>query len=57
MTQAMVIAYPEQTKLANNNTQYLFCDQLLVCPVTEEVIEKDRKSKSEKRGFPPWSSG
>lgn len=38
MTQAMVIAYPEQTELASNNTQYLFCDQLLVCPVTEESV-------------------
>ena len=36
MTQAMVLAYPEQSELATNDTQYLFCDQLLVCPVTEE---------------------
>lgn len=35
MTQSMVVAYPEQKKLAGNNTQYLFCDSLLVCPVTE----------------------
>lgn len=34
LTKAMVVAYPEQTKIANNNTQYLFCDELLVCPVT-----------------------
>ena len=38
MTQAMVIAYPEQTELANNMTQYIFCDQLLVCPVTTERV-------------------
>ena len=38
MTQAMVIAYPEQTELANNNTQYIFCDQLLVCPITTEKV-------------------
>ena len=38
MTQAMVIAYPEQKELAANNTQYLFCDQLLVCPVVEEGV-------------------
>lgn len=35
MTQSMVVAYPEQEKLAANGTQYLFCDSLLVCPVTE----------------------
>lgn len=35
MTQSMVVAYPEQKKLAANGTQYLFCDSLLVCPVTE----------------------
>ena len=35
MTQSMVVAYPEQKQLAGNNTQYLFCDSLLVCPVTE----------------------
>jgi len=34
MTQSMVVAYPEQKKLAANGTQYLFCDSLLVCPVT-----------------------
>ena len=38
MTQAMVIAYPEQTELAGNMTQYIFCDQLLVCPVTTERV-------------------
>lgn len=38
MSQAMVIAYPEQTELANNITQYIFCDQLLVCPVTTEKV-------------------
>ena len=35
LTQPMIVAYPEQTKLAGNQTQYLFCDTLLVCPVTE----------------------
>ena len=35
LTQPMIVAYPEQTKLAENQTQYLFCDTLLVCPVTE----------------------
>jgi len=35
MAQSMVVAYPEQKKLAGNETQYLFCDSLLVCPVTE----------------------
>lgn len=36
MTQAMIMAYPEQTKLAQNESQYLFCDSLLVAPVTTE---------------------
>lgn len=35
LTQGMVIAFPEQSELADNNTQYMFCDSLLVCPVTE----------------------
>lgn len=38
MTQSMVVAYPEQRELATNNTQYLFCDSLLVCPVTESGV-------------------
>ncbi|MBQ8804464.1 MAG: discoidin domain-containing protein [Tyzzerella sp.] len=38
MTQSMVVAYPEQKKLATNETQYLFCDSLLVCPVTESGV-------------------
>ena len=38
MTQSMVVAYPEQKKLAANETQYLFCDSLLVCPVTESGV-------------------
>ena len=36
MTQSMVVAYPEDKSLAANGSQYLFCDSLLVCPVTEE---------------------
>lgn len=36
MTQAMVMAYPEEAELAANETQYLFCDSLLVSPVTQE---------------------
>lgn len=35
LTQSMIVAYPEETELAGNETQYLFCDNLLVCPVTE----------------------
>ena len=38
MTQSMVVAYPEQKDLAANSTQYLFCDSLLVCPVTESGV-------------------
>lgn len=36
MTQAMIIAYPEQADLAKNESQYLFCDSLLVAPVTTQ---------------------
>ncbi len=36
MTQSMVVAYPENKALATNESQYLFCDSLLVAPVTEE---------------------
>ena len=36
MTQAMIVAYPEQTELAKNESQYLFCDSLLVAPVITE---------------------
>ena len=35
LTQSMIVAYPEQTKLAANESQYLFCDSLLVAPVTK----------------------
>ena len=35
MTKPMIMAYPEQTNLAGNESQYLFCDNLLVVPVTE----------------------
>ena len=35
LVQGMVIAFPEETALAENNTQYMLCDSLLVCPVTE----------------------
>lgn len=35
LTQSMIVAYPDQTKLAENESQYLLCDSLLVCPVTE----------------------
>ena len=34
----MVMAYPYQLSLANVNDQYLFCDDILVCPVTEENV-------------------
>lgn len=36
MTQPMAVAFPEQGRLAQNGTQYMFCGDLLVCPVTEE---------------------
>lgn len=38
LTKAMVIAFLEDKKLAGNTTQYMFCDSLLVCPVTEDNV-------------------
>lgn len=38
LTQSMIIAYPDETKLAENESQYLFCDSLLVVPVTESGV-------------------
>lgn len=32
----MMMAYPYQLSLATKETQYLFCDDLLVCPVLQE---------------------
>lgn len=34
--QGMMVAYPYQLSLVKADTQYMFCDDLLVCPVTEE---------------------
>ena len=34
----MVMAYPYQLSLADVENQYLFCDDLLVCPVTTENV-------------------
>ena len=38
LSQSMIVAYPDETKLAANESQYLFCDSLLVCPVTESGV-------------------
>lgn len=38
MVQGMMIAYPEQNELIHNEYQYIFCDDFLVCPVTEENV-------------------
>lgn len=35
MVKGMMMAYPYQLWLGNVNNQYLFCDDFLVCPVTE----------------------
>lgn len=42
MMQAMVLAYPEQKKLADVDTQYIFCDDMLVAPVFERNAEFKR---------------
>ncbi len=38
LTQAMAVAYPSERNLAANDSQYMFCDSLLVCPVTESKL-------------------
>ena len=40
MMQPMVLAYPEEKELAYNETQYVFCDRMLVAPVIEEGARK-----------------
>lgn len=54
MVQPMVVAYPEQKKLASNNTQYLFCDSLLVCPVTESGVSAQKVQFPEGRWVNIW---
>ena len=39
MMQAMVLAFPEQKEIASVDSQYLFCDDMLVAPVFEEKAE------------------
>ena len=41
MIQAMALAYPEEKELVAVDTQYIFCDNLLVAP----VFEQDAQSK------------
>lgn len=36
MMKAMVLAYPSEKNMADNETQYLFCDTILTAPVFEE---------------------
>lgn len=36
----MMMAYPYQLALADINDQYMFCDDFLVCPVTEENVSQ-----------------
>lgn len=41
MTQAMAMAFPEEKLDPDINGQFLFCDDLLVCPVVEDSMEKE----------------
>ncbi len=38
MVQTMAVAFPEQTKLSGIDDQYLFANELLVCPILEENV-------------------
>ncbi len=55
LTQSMIVAYPEQTKLMNNESQYLFCDSLLVVPVTESGATTAKVQFPEGRWVNIWN--
>ena len=38
MCQSMAVAFPKQKALSGATEQYLFCDDFLVCPVTEKGV-------------------
>ena len=38
MAKTLIMAYPEQEKLAEVWDEYIFCDNMLVCPVTENGV-------------------
>lgn len=40
IVQGMMVAYPYQLSLVDFDTQYMFCDNFLVCPVAEENVNK-----------------
>lgn len=44
IVQGMMVAYPYQLSLIDYDSQYLFCDNLLVCPVLEENVVKVKVS-------------
>lgn len=54
ITQAMAMAYPGEDSLAANETQYLFCDSLLVSPVTEEGAASQTVAFPEGRWVNLW---
>jgi len=38
MVQSMPAAFPNNATVSKNETQYMFCDNLLVCPVVDDAI-------------------
>lgn len=44
MVQGMMFAYPYQLRIADNNNQYLFCDDFLVCTVDQPGFHNWRAS-------------
>lgn len=38
MVQSMPAAFPDDATVSSNETQYMFCDNLLVCPVVDDSV-------------------
>lgn len=55
MMQAMVLAFPEQKELAAVDTQYLFCDDILVVPVFEENAAFQKVCFPEGKWYDLWT--
>ena len=54
MTQSMVVAFPENKAIAKNGTQYMFCDNMLVCPVTKAGVSSLQVQFPEGRWVSIW---
>lgn len=55
MMQAMVLAFPEETELKENETQYQFCDTMLVSPVITENARTQKVYFPKGKWYDLWS--